>query len=479
MTLLWTTDDLVAAMHARPVGALPEGIRGISIDTRTTVKGDGFFAIRGDRLDGHDFVGAAQKAGAVLAVVAEEKLVSFGHLRIPLLVVSDVLEAMRALARASRDRSHARIVAVTGSVGKTSTKEMLRTALSSSGSVHASAASFNNHWGVPLTLARMPQDTDFGVFEIGMNHAGEITPLVKMVRPHVALVTNVAAAHLGAFSSIDEIAHAKGEIFSGLEKGGVALINRSDRRHAILTTLAKQEGVGDIRYFGTSRECRYRLKRRALLAENSVVEAVIGDRRVTYTIGAPGDHLVFNSLAVLGTADAVEADVGMCAVQMARVVPEKGRGRRHVLHGIGLRAGGAVTLIDESYNANPASMDAAISVLGAAKTGTGGRRIAVLGDMLELGKTSARLHAALARPLEKAGIDLVFLVGSEMEALARTLPAGMLGGHFASVSEAGNAISKKLKGGDVVMLKASNGLKFASLAEQLVSTFQEPASAAE
>ena len=469
MSGLWTGDELVEAMQARPVGNLPETVTGISIDTRTLQSGEAFFAIKGDQFDGHDYVGAAQKAGASVAVIAEEKLVALGRLHIPLLVVSDVLEAMRKLARASRARSQARIIAVTGSVGKTSTKEMLRTALSSCGKVHASAASFNNHWGVPLTLARMPRDCDFGVFEIGMNHAGEITPLVAMVRPHIAMITNVAAAHLGSFSSIDEIAHAKAEIFSGLEKDGTALINRDDKRQELLTELASKAGARDVRYFGTGTGCQYRATRIRELPDSSVVEARIGDKSVAYTIGAPGAHLVANSLAVLAACQLAGADVEKCADQLARIVPEKGRGRRHALS---LKKGTA-TLIDESYNANPASMEAALKVLASAVTGSSGRRIAVLGDMLELGSTSRKLHAALKRPIQKAGVDQLWLVGADMAALAKAVDPAILAGHFNSVADAAKPLAASLGDGDVIMVKASNGLKFASLVEMLVTQFPE------
>ncbi|MEZ5870670.1 MAG: UDP-N-acetylmuramoylalanyl-D-glutamyl-2,6-diaminopimelate--D-alanyl-D-alanine ligase [Nitratireductor sp.] len=469
MSALWSGQELVEAMQARPVGNVPQDVTGISIDTRTLQPGEAFFAIKGDQFDGHDYVGAAQKAGASVAIISEEKLVALGRLHIPLLVVTDVLEAMRKLARAARGRTRAGIIAVTGSVGKTSTKEMLRTVLGECGKVHASAASFNNHWGVPLTLARMARDCDYGVFEIGMNHPGEITPLVAMVRPHVAIITNVAAAHLGSFDSIDGIAHAKAEIFSGLVEGGTALVNRDDKRQELLTGLAEKAGVRDIRYFGTVAGCQYRATRIRELPGSSVVEARLGDSAVTYTISAPGGHLVLNSLAVLAACQLAGADIETCASAMAKIIPEKGRGRRHVL---GLKKGKA-KLIDESYNANPASMEAALKVLAAAETGTRGSRVAVLGDMLELGHSSKKLHAALKKPIIKAGVDKVWLVGTDMQALAKVLDPAMLAGHFGSVSELAEPLMASLGDGDVVMLKASNGLKFASLVEKLISNLPE------
>ena len=243
MSALWLTDDLVAAMGGRPIGHMPLSVDGISIDTRTLSTGDAFFAIRGEKMDGHDFATAAVKAGAGLLVVAEGKLPALGRLTAPMIVVPDVLAALEKAGEAARARSRAKVIAVTGSAGKTSTKEALRHALSSVGKVHASAASFNNHWGVPLTLARMPADCDYAVFEIGMNHEGEIRPLVRMVRPHVAVVTLIAAAHLGHFKSLDDIARAKAEIFEGGEPGGAALINRDDERFAMLAKMAKALAV--------------------------------------------------------------------------------------------------------------------------------------------------------------------------------------------------------------------------------------------
>ena len=250
MSLLWTAEDMIAASGGRPVGEMPEGVTGISIDSRTVKAGEAFFAIRCDRFDGHDFCTKAIANGATLLIVSEAKLPAMGRLRTPMIVVRDVLEAMGRLGQAARARSRARIIAVTGSSGKTTTKEMLRTALQPSGPVHASDKSFNNHWGVPLTLATMPEDTSYGVFEIGMNHPGEIRPLVKMVRPHMAIITLIAPAHIGHFSSIEEIARAKAEIFEGIVTGGTALLNRDDAQFDFLTDLARQAGVDHVLGFG-------------------------------------------------------------------------------------------------------------------------------------------------------------------------------------------------------------------------------------
>jgi UDP-N-acetylmuramoyl-tripeptide--D-alanyl-D-alanine ligase len=472
--MLWTIDDLVAATGGRPAGRMPDGVTGISIDSRTAAPGDAFFAIRGDKFDGHDFIAAAMRAGAALAVVSEERLVALGALRLPLVVVSDVLEALRRLGVAARARSKARIAAITGSAGKTSTKEMARVALSACGATHGSASSHNNHWGVPLSLARLPADAAFGVFEIGMNHAGEIAPLVAMVRPHAALVTLIAPAHMGAFSSLADIARAKAEIFSAVEPGGIAILNAEDRQTPLLAELAAAAGIRDCRRFGRKPSAEYRLARARTASGGTVVNARIGGKAVTYAIGAQGAHMALNSVAALAVAHALGADAEKAAAALAGAGAQTGRGMRHALQ----HRGGAITLIDESYNANPASVEAAIAALAATRVTGQGRRIAVLGDMLELGAHSARLHKGLARALKIRDIDLVFLAGEEMRALANALPKAMLGGHFADAAAAGKAVAAALRGGDAVMVKASNGLKFASIVELLKRTFPETANAA-
>ncbi|MCB1438888.1 MAG: UDP-N-acetylmuramoylalanyl-D-glutamyl-2,6-diaminopimelate--D-alanyl-D-alanine ligase [Nitratireductor sp.] len=466
---LWDSDAFISATNGRPVGDLPEGITGISIDTRTLQPGEAYFAIKGERMDGHDFVSAAMKAGAGLAVVAEEKLVALGGIKLPLVVVRDVLGAMRRLGEAARARSRAQIIAVTGSVGKTTTKEMMRTVLSASGKVHASAASFNNHWGVPLTLARMPDDTRFGIFEIGMNHPDEIRPLVKMVRPHVAMINNVAAAHLGAFKSIDEIAHAKCEIFEGVVPGGYGLINRDDERYSLQKKLAEQAGIEHLLSFGEKRGADFKLKSLEETAQGSRFVAVINRKEFDVTVNAPGRHLVQNALAVLGVASLCGADMEKSVEAFKQIVPEKGRGRRHRLKA---RDGGFL-LIDESYNANTASMAAALRVAGMAEKGAKGRRIAVLGDMRELGSNSERLHRSLAGPISENGIDLVYTVGEEIAVLGAELGPGVHAGHYADRDAVMPVLAKSLRAGDVIMLKASNGLGFAKLVDMLRENFPE------
>ncbi|MEA2819093.1 MAG: UDP-N-acetylmuramoyl-tripeptide--D-alanyl-D-alanine ligase, partial [Bradyrhizobium sp.] len=381
---LWTSSDMAAAMRAAASGALPEAISGLSIDSRTIAPGEAYFAIKGDVHDGHDFVVAALKAGAALAVVEAAQREKFPA-DASLLVVDDVLAGLVMLAQASRARLGAQIIAVTGSVGKTSTKEALRRVFSAQGETHASAASFNNHWGVPLSLARCPASARFAIFEIGMNHAGEITPLVKMVRPHVAVITTVEPVHLEFFSGIAAIADAKAEIFEGLEPGGAVVLNRDNSQFARLQRRAKKLGISRIVSFGAHQKSDARLIDVSLHAACSAVHADILGHDVTYKLGMPGRHMAMNSLAVLAAASLAGADLALAGLALSQAQPAAGRGVRQVLE-VGH---GEATLIDESYNANPASMAAALNVLGAAAVGPHGRRIAVLGDMLELGPTAA------------------------------------------------------------------------------------------
>lgn len=467
MSSLWLADELIEAMGGRPVGTMPMAVTGISIDTRSLVPGDAFFAIKGEAMDGHDFATAAVKAGASLLVIAEGKLPALGRLTAPMIVVPDVLAALEKAGAAARARSKAKIIAVTGSAGKTSTKEALRHALSSVGKVHASAASFNNHWGVPLTLARMSADCDYAIFEIGMNHEGEIRPLVKLVRPHVAIVTLIAAAHLGHFKSLDDIARAKAEIFEGIEHGGAALINRDDERWGLLAGLAREAGVERVLGFGEDANAAYRLTNVSLHPDHSLISATIGGTEVAARIGAPGRHIVQNALAVLGAADLVGADVQKVALALEGLSPEAGRGKRHVLK----HPNGPITLIDESYNANPASMKAAMALLDATPVTGEGRRIAVLGDMLELGGHSAKLHAALAGLIASTRTDLILLAGPEMKSLAEALPGDVKVEYRAGAEDLKPVLIDTVRPGDVVMVKSSKGIGFSKLVDALIRQF--------
>ena len=469
MSRLWTLDVMSRAMRAEGAGALPADVNGISIDSRTLVKGDAFFAIQGETRDGHEFVEAALKAGAGLAVVGREQRGRFADS--PLLIVPDVLEALRDLARVARERTHAKVVAVTGSVGKTGTKEALRLALSAEGETHASVASYNNHWGVPLSLARCPSGVKFAIFEIGMNHAGEITPLTKLVRPHVAIVTGIEPVHLEYFGSLEKIADAKSEIFAGVEAGGAVVLNRDNAQYERLANAAKEARIERIVSFGEDAAANARLIKVSLQAESSTVEANILGQTVTYKVGAPGRHLVLNSLAVLAAASLAGADLALAALALNNLKPASGRGARTIL----TVPGGNALLIDESYNANPASMRAAIALLGQAPVGKHGRRVAVLGDMLELGPRGAELHRALAPAIEAAGIDIVFCSGPLMQSLWEALPSRARGGYAETAGELESAVLASVQAGDAVMVKGSLGSKMGPIVRALERQFPRQA----
>jgi UDP-N-acetylmuramoyl-tripeptide--D-alanyl-D-alanine ligase len=463
---LWTSDAMREAMRAEANGALPPAVTGLSIDTRTLQSGEAYFAIKGAVHDGHDFVDAALKAGAALAVVEKAQANKFAP-DAPLLVVDDVLAALVDLARASRARLQAQVIAVTGSVGKTSTKEALLHVLSAQGQTHASAASFNNHWGVPLSLARCPADARFAVFEIGMNHSGEITPLVKMVRPHVAIITTVEPVHLEFFSGVEAIADAKAEIFEGVEADGAVVLNHDNSQFARLSRRAKKLGISRIVSFGADKRAEARLLDISLHATCSAVHANILGHEVTYKLGMPGRHMAMNSLAVLAASSLAGADLALASLSLSQLVPAAGRGVRQTL----AVPGGEVTLIDESYNANPASMAAALSVLGRAKIGPHGRRIAVLGDMLELGPTGAQLHAGLNDAIKADHIDLVFCCGTLMRHLWDGLSAGKRGGYADSAAGLEAQVLAAIRAGDAVMVKGSFGSKMKTIVTALEKRF--------
>ncbi|NKK65315.1 UDP-N-acetylmuramoylalanyl-D-glutamyl-2,6-diaminopimelate--D-alanyl-D-alanine ligase [Rhizobium leguminosarum] len=467
MSWLWTTEDMIAAMAGRPFGTLPEGITGISIDSRSIAPGQAFFAIKGDRVDGHDYASMAMANGASLLVVSEARLPAMGRLTVPMIVVEDVLAALGRLGLASRERSRAWIIAVTGSVGKTTTKEMLRHVLSPSGKVHASVASFNNHWGVPLTLARMPEDTDYGVFEVGMNHPGEIRPLVAMIRPDVAVVTTIAPAHLGNFKNIKEIAAAKAEIFEGLESGGHVVLNRDNDQFNFLDRTAQSLGIEHIHSFGQHAKAEFRLAEFNSSDENSTLWLTIGGETLEVALGAPGRHIAENALAALGVVRIVGADMQKAIEALATLRPEKGRGKRHRL----VIGGGSFTLIDESYNANPASMRAAIALLAASEPAARGRRIAVLGDMLEMGDYAQKVHTDLAVPLLAAGIEHVWLAGAEMAALKESLPESVHVEYRENTDELTDYVLNSVAPGDVLMVKSSLGIAFGKIVAALLDKF--------
>jgi len=465
-TPLWSTIAMAEAMRASINGALPEAISGLSIDSRTIAPGEAYFAIKGDVHDGHDFVAAALKAGAALAVVEVAQRDRFAS-DAPLLVVDDVLAGLVALAYAARARLHAQVIAITGSVGKTSTKEALRRVLDAQGPTHASTASFNNHWGVPLSLARCPASVRFAIFEIGMNHAGEIETLVKMVLPQVAVITTVEPVHLEFFAGIEAIADAKAEILAGVEPGGAVVLNRDNSQFSRLQKHAKKLGISRIVSFGADKESDARLLEVSLHADRSAVHANILGLDVTYKLGMPGRHMAMNSLAVLAAASLAGADLALAALSLSQIEPAAGRGARRALE----VASGEATLIDESYNANPASMAAALSVLGAAAIGPQGRRIAVLGDMLELGPTSAMLHRGLVDAVKANHIDLVYCCGPLMRNLWDALSTGKRGGYADSADTLESQLVGAIRAGDAIMVKGSLGSKMKTIVNALEKRF--------
>lgn len=459
---LWTLDALAAAAGGQVKGTATGPFGGVSIDSRSVAAGDIFVAIKGDKMDGHDYVVAAVAKGAGIAIVSRRD--ASWPQDLPLLMVSDdPLSALERIGRAARARSHGRVIAVTGSVGKTSTKEMLRVALSASAETHASAASFNNHWGVPLTLSRFPETSGFGVFEIGMNHTGEIIPLVGMVQPHVAIVTTVAASHLGHFKSLDEIAAAKAEIFSGVVSGGHAVINRDTEYFDFLKAAATSHGIRSIIGFGRHADAEVRLEGLALRPDCCCITAMILGEKVTYKLGMPGEHMAINSLAVLATAKLVGADLARAALALSDAKPAKGRGGQITLS----LPGGEALLLDESYNANPASVSAALALLSTLKPGKNGRRIAVLGDMLELGAFAEDMHRGLAKDVERNGIDRVHAAGPMMKHLWAALPEAKRGAHADLSSNLLDDVMSDLRAGDCVMIKGSLGSKMGPIVEAL------------
>ncbi len=463
---LWSIDAFLAGLGARASGALPASVAGISIDTRTLQPGDAFFAIRGEARDGHDFVAAAQEAGAGICVVDEAHAAALEGTG-ALAIVPDVLAAMERLGMSRRAGLIARVVAVTGSVGKTGTKEALNLVLGRQGKTHAPVASYNNHWGVPLTLCRTPADVRYAVYEIGMSHPGEIAPLARMARPHVAIITTVQPVHLEAFPSVDAIADEKAAIFDGLEPGGVAVINADIPQAARLRAHALASRAGRVVTFGETQGADARLISAKLHADMSTVQAQIFGAELVYKIGSPGKHIVMNSLAVLAAAKLMGADLALAALALGDLKPPKGRGARQTLHA----PGGQITLIDESYNANPASMRAAIDNLGRMALKGRGRRIAVLGDMLELGPTGPELHKALAGPLDAQAIDLVFLCGPLMRHLWDALPSERKGAYAPNAASLEAHLLEALHADDVVTVKGSLGSKMGPLVKALTTRF--------
>lgn len=474
---LWTRDEAVAATGGRAQGDWSVG--GVSIDTRDLLPGDLFVALK-DVRDGHDFVARALGTGAGAALVS--RVPDGVGPEAPLLIVPDVLAGLEALGRAARARTRARVAAVTGSVGKTSTKEMLRKLLSGQGRVHAAERSFNNHWGVPLTLARMPADVDFAVIEIGMNHPGEIAPLAAQARPHVAMITTIAAAHLAAFASVDAIAREKAAIFSGLEPGGTAVIPGDLPQTPILDTAARAAG-GRVLRFGEGAGNDWRLTDVHLCAQATVAHAAVAgvEEPLLFKVMTLGRHFAVNALGALATSEALGADRDMALLDIAHWAPPPGRGglERIVLDIVEDHL--HFTLIDDAFNANPVSLGAALEVLAAVppQDGVGrmgrGRRIAILGDMLELGPQAGALHAALAAHPAMAQVDIVYCVGPLMRALWEALPEAQRGEWVETAADFSHRAPHLVDAGDVVLVKGSKGSRVSLVVDALRKLGQGPA----
>lgn len=458
-TPLWTSDAVADATQGRPSG--PFIASGVSIDSRTIEPGDLFVALKGPQFDGHDFLAPAFARGAAGAVVSRE--VSGLPAGTPCVVVADTLVALNGLARAARRRTSAAVVAITGSVGKTGTKELLARALGGQGKTVASAGNLNNQWGAPLSLARLPADARYGIFELGMNHSGEIAPLSRIVQPDVSIITTIAAVHMAHFPSTFAIAEAKAEIFEGMT-GGTAVLSRDNAYFPFLACLACCRGVERIVGFGAHPEAKARLEHATFDAEGSTVGAVIARQKLGYRLSIPGRQWAINSLAVLGAVQALGGDVAAAAEQFMSLEGFEGRGRRHKVD----LSDGSFEVIDESYNASPISMRAALEILATARPGHGGRRIAVLGDMLELGPNSSSMHAALAETIRRLAIDVVFTAGRDMAELDRTLPRDLRGAHCATSDELAQIIVGAIRPGDVVAVKGSHGVRMDRVVDALL-----------
>lgn len=467
-TPVWTREAALAATGGAGLGG-DWTASDVVIDSRRVEPGDLFAALPGERADGHDFVADALAKGAAAALVARRPDGLPEHA--PLLLVEDVLAALVALARAARARSTARIAAVTGSVGKTGSKEMLAACLARLGSCEATRGNLNNHIGAPLSLARLPAQTAYAVFELGMNHAGEIRPLSRLVRPHVALITAVEPVHIEFFDSVEGIADAKAEILEGVEPGGAAVLNRDNPHYERLRGHADRCGIGRIVDFGVDPEAEVRLLDHEVAAAGTAVRASVAGRRYDWRVGGVGAHWALNSVAVVATLHAMDLEIRRCLPALAAVRAGRGRGGRVDIP----VDGGSIVLLDESYNASPPAVRAALAVLAGIETEAHGRRIAVLGDMRELGAASEAAHAGLRDAVVEAGLDRVFLVGPEMTALRRVLPLGLVAAHGDRSEDVAEAVADAIRPGDVVLVKGSLGTNMKPVVTALEALGADPA----
>ncbi len=460
MMPLWTSDEVAKAVSAVSMsGAFAAS--GVSFDSRAVAKGDIFFALSGETTDGHRFVADALERGAACAVVSRDVPEAKGNI----VKVSDTMAALVELGRAGRARSSARIASVTGSVGKTSTKDALRVMLSAQARTEASVASYNNHVGVPISLARLPRDARYGVFEIGMNHPGEIEPLARLVAAHVGVVTNVEPAHIGHMGSEEAIADEKACLFAGMHQGAVAVLNRDNRHFDRLVAGARRFGVTRVVGFGKSDLADARLVACTLRDRDSDVVAALHGRKLEYRLGAPGEHWVLNSLAALAVVEALGADVAKAAAALAEVKALPGRGARRRLK----FGAGSIELLDESYNANPASMRAMLAVLSRIEPAPGGRRLLAMGDMRELGEQADAFHAGLAEAVASSGAAQVFLCGPHMQALWPKLASAQKGVYRPDSAALAGDVASALKAGDVIAVKGSLGSKMKNVVDAIIA----------
>ncbi|MCB2014384.1 MAG: UDP-N-acetylmuramoyl-tripeptide--D-alanyl-D-alanine ligase [Sphingobium sp.] len=452
---LWTGQEVARAVGG--VASSDFAIGGVAFDSREVGEGDLFIALKGEATDGHKFLEKAFAAGAAGALVSNRTL-DQSHI-----LVKDTTAALNALGVAARARMQGKVIGVTGSVGKTSTKEALYRALDRfrPGQAHRSVKSYNNHVGVPLSLARMPRDSLFGIFEMGMNHAGELSALTRLVRPHVAIVTAIAPAHIEFFESEEAIARAKAEIFEGLEPGGIAIVPYDSPYCALLSEVARRHGA-QVVTFGLGEGADVRATEAVPAREGgTMVAAKLPHAELCYTVASPGDHNVLNSLAILAAVEAVGGDLAAAGLALAEMPGLAGRGARNKV-----RLGqGEALLIDESYNANPLSISATLKQLGREQAG---RRLAVLGAMKELGNASAELHAGLADPILQAGVDYAILVGDEMKPLADRLAGKLALEHVANAAVATQLLKERIRPDDAILVKGSNSVGLSHLVEAMV-----------
>ncbi|WP_299416712.1 UDP-N-acetylmuramoyl-tripeptide--D-alanyl-D-alanine ligase [uncultured Sulfitobacter sp.] len=463
---LWTSAQAAAATGGKAQGDW--AVNGVSIDTRTIEAGDLFVALK-DVRDGHDFVAMALEKGAGAALVS--RIPEGVAPDAPLLVVDDVLKALEGLGAAARARTDAKVIGITGSVGKTSTKEMLLAMLSPQGRTHASVDSYNNHWGVPLTLARMPADTEYAIIEMGMNHPGEILPLTMLARPHAAMVTTVAAAHLEAFENITGIALEKASIFDSLPIGAPAVYNADVETSAILAAKTHDKRLHGIAFGEHGFD--WKLKELSIQGDTTVVQAEFDDKPILFKLATPGRHFAMNGLGALAIVQAIGADLGQAVAALGRWTPYKGRGQREVIQLDPVETSQRLSLIDDSYNANPTSVSAALEVLAGAQTTDGvgrigkGRRIAFLGDMKELGTDEIALHAGLAHLEATQSLDVVHCVGPLMRALYDLLPEHQRGDWYETSAQMCEGLRHRLDAGDVVLVKGSLSMKLGLIVDAI------------